>query len=248
MESIASADNKELDEKTWRQMELKVNDAGLGLTPSRAVVSPAYIAGVVAAFPFLPTSLQNDLKSEDGTSATFPGIVGSFRDEVTSLSAQLDSVIPIDSLFNKTNYVDKGCKLQESLQDRIYDKELQTFKNEVVQSMARNRKAIFVSTCSATGSAWLTVVPRREELRMQPAHFQAALCHRYYLDQPSIPTNLRCTCKRGAVIDGKGVHIQQFCAMEGMRSETHDSVARTIADIMRGAGCLVRTEHRVYMP
>ena len=111
--------------------------------------------------------------------------------------------------------------------------------------MARNRKAIFVSTCSATGSAWLTVVPRREELRMQPAHFQAALCHRYYLDQPSIPTNLRCTCKRGAVIDGKGVHIQQFCAMEGMRSETHDSVARTIADIMRGAGCLVRTEHRV---
>lgn len=245
VESIASEDNRVLDATTWRQMELRIKDGGLGLNASTSVISPAYIAGVVAAFPFLPEALQNDLRSEAGTSVQFPGIVESFRREVSEFNTKLQSAITIESLFARDNYANKGCKLQEALQDQIYDKELQTFKSEVMLSMSRNRKAIFLSTCSAAASAWLTVIPRREELRIPSAQFQAALCHRYHLDQPSIPTNLRCTCKRGAMIDVKGAHIQQFCGMDGLRSDTHDSVAHTLADIMRGAGCLVRTEQRV---
>ena len=57
------------------------HDGGLGLTPpARMVVSPAFIAGVVAAYSFLPEALQNDLKGEKGTS----DFVQSFREEVTS--------------------------------------------------------------------------------------------------------------------------------------------------------------------
>ena len=226
-------------------MELKNNDGGLGLTPARMVVSPAFIAGVVAAYPFLPEALQNDLKGEEGTSDTFPDFVQSFREEVTSLSSQLDFTITTDSLFARHNFADKGSKLQEALQDRIYDKELTSFKSEVLPTMSRTRKAIFVGTSTATASAWLTVIPNKDELRLQPEHFQAALCHRYHLDQPSICTNLRCSCKRGAIVDAKGAHFQQFCAMEGLRSDTHNAIAHTLANIMRGAGCLVRTEQRV---
>ena len=196
-------------------MGLKVNDGGLGLISSADVISPAYIAGIVAAFPSLPEALQDELRSDNGPPVVYPELVRAFRLEVQRIEERTYDRIPIASLFTNINYADKGGRLQESLQDKIYEKALHKFKQEVIPTMSKSRKAIYMSTCSQSASAWLTVVPHREELRMISEHFQAALCHRYHLDQPSISVNLRCTCKKGAIIDAKGVHIQQFCGLEG---------------------------------
>ena len=245
VESVTSLNKTPLDAKTWRQMGLKVNDGGLGLISSADVISPAYIAGIVAAFPSLPEALQDELRSDNGPPVVYPELVRAFKLEVQLIEERTYDRIPIASLFTNINYADKGGRLQESLQDKIYEKALHKFKQEVIPTMSKSRKAIYMSTCSQSASAWLTVVPHREELRMISEHFQAALCHRYHLDQPSISVNLRCTCKKGAIIDAKGVHIQQFCGLEGWRHDTHNVIAHVLANIMRGAGCIVRTEQRI---
>ena len=245
VESIVCVNNKVLDEKTWRQMGLKVNDGGLGLTPSVEVVLTAYIAGVVASYSHLPDDLQRDLRSTDGSSEVYPNLVSAFRSAVALIEGQIDTTIPIDSLFSNGNIADKGYRLQESLQDKVYDVELQKFKREVVPTMSKTRKKIYVGTASLTSAAWLAVVPHKEDLRMSSLLFQASLCRRYYLDQPTIGANLRCTCKKAAMIDPKGVHLQQFCGIDGFRTETHNALSHCVANVMRGAGCLVRTEQRI---
>jgi hypothetical protein len=161
------------------------------------------------------------------------------------IEGQIDTAIPIDSLFSNGNIADKGYRLQESLQDKVYDVELQKFKREVVPTMSKTRKKIYVGTASLTSAAWLAVVPHKEDLRMSSLLFQASLCRRYYLDQPTIGANLRCTCKKAAMIDPKGVHLQQFCGIDGFRTETHNALSHCVANVMRGAGCLVRTEQRI---
>ena len=160
----------------------------------------AYIAGVVASYSHLPDDLQRDLINTDGSSEVYPNLVSAFRSAVALIEGQIDTAIPIDSLFSNGNIADKGYRLQESLQDKVYDVELQKFKREVVPTMSKTRKKIYVGTASLTSAAWLAVVPHKEDLRMSSLLFQASLCRRYYLDQPTIGANLRCTCKKAAMI------------------------------------------------
>ena len=79
VESVTSLNKTPLDAKTWRQMGLKVNDGGLGLISSADVISPAYIAGIVAAFPSLPEALQDELRSDNGPPVVYPELVRAFK-------------------------------------------------------------------------------------------------------------------------------------------------------------------------
>ena len=229
---------------TWLQMMLKLDDGGLGLNPSLETAMAAYIAGMVAAFPFMPGTLKTELLQEPEKCQLYPKMIQTFTETVEAIEQYtLDQLhLAREYFFNADNYADKGMKLQANLQQKLYDQSLYQFETEVVPRMSNARKAIFTATRSMVASAWLIAIPHRQDLSMLADEFQSALCTRYNLDQPSILQNMRCPCKRNTMIDMKGHHISVGCAFTGKRTETHDNVKVTLYQIIRSAGHNARME------
>ena len=247
IDSMCCKEGSGVDEDTWLQMMLKHEDGGLGLNPSIETALAAYIAGMVAAFPYMPGTLKTELLQEAKQSHLYPNLVHTFTETVEAIEDYTKDELHLarEYFFNADNYADKGMKLQANLQQRLYDQTIVMFENDVVPRMSNARKAIFTGTRSMAASAWLTAIPHRQDLSMLPDEFQSALCYRYALDQPCILQNMRCPCKRNAVVDMKGHHISVGCAYTGKRTETHDSIRDTLHQIIGSAGHAARTEQRI---
>ena len=127
---------------TWLQMMLKLDDGGLGLNPSLETAMAAYIAGMVAAFPFMPGTLKTELLQEPEKCQLYPKMIQTFTETVEAIEQYtLDQLhLAREYFFNADNYADKGMKLQANLQQKLYDQSLYQFETEVVPRMSNNAR------------------------------------------------------------------------------------------------------------
>lgn len=226
----------------WSQCCLNVSDGGLGLRDTESVTPCAFVASVVECLPTVSEMLPNyvELFSADHAPSL---TVRQFRKSLRHIGRLANNVGSLASLqdvqqLHATAHDDDT--LQGLLQMHILARQLVVFRESLRDDS--HRLAWYTSICDGNAGRWLEVSPKSEHFSFSNAEFQALLCYRLYLSQPSFIPGSRCNCKSRPQLDALGHHIATGCGKGGFRNATHTAIQYAVKDLLSCSGIMARRE------
>ena len=132
---------------------------------------------------------------------------------------------------------------ERSLQGQFTDcfsiNRLRSFKEDLLEIQSPDKVARiswFEGQQDSDGNLWIEAIPKRHNHanKMSKKEFNAAMCLKYFLPQPSIAAHCRCAC--GIFPDAYGHHLAGGCRTGKDRHETHDTLKYTLRGVAQYAG------------
>ena len=159
----------------------------------------------------------------------------SFRDAVNRLhvlynNITLDTVLHLEKPKSKT--------LQKMFTDLQSKPRVQHFKDSIATDL--KHLAWFSGLQNADSGAWISAIPKTQQMVIHNEEYTVMFCYRFYLPQPHVTTNVR--CPGHGFVDPLGHHLITKCGHDGQRQVTHNAITHVIQRILSMNGIRSRYE------
>ena len=249
----------DLPEDVYDMMSHPINGGGLGFYNVEVVSSSAFVASLTGCLrkmfdpePFIHDMLMKGREYMQDKCGTLVH----FHDAVQELKLHDDPLTSFKKLFSMSYDRELGT-VQSQLMDHVMEKRLSDLRGRICSSTIdinqqgrlhsvpqhnRSRLYFFNSLRNKEAGAWLQATPKNTYLQLSNKQMNVALRHRYFLPQPCILPNTKCTCSGRPIVDRFGHHYIQGCGMHGFRTRSHDLLSLQLTQLLRYFGMDCRRE------
>lgn len=233
--------------RAWDQFRLKPENGGHGIAYYDDIAVAAFIASQVEFF-----------EAAFGARGNLAAICGNLPNMLLDLESNnpliqivqdackfIEEIDPTKTISVISQMKSSSSRsLQGQLTDILSGQRLKTFINKLESEREIARLAWFMAQQNSDGNYWIDQIPKRgdQQTIMTKKEFNAAMCSKYFLQQPTIPTDRLCAC--GKRPDVYGQHLIGGCAYGGDRQNTHDSIKFLVKSFLFWAGFFVTVEPR----
>jgi hypothetical protein len=246
---------QDLEDQTWMQCCLPVDEGGLGIGHMDDLKDAAYVSSVAVCLPMIQSHL-----SKMGRNITIQDLQQAADADLAEADADADCG-DIPTMLQQFHYSCQRFREQFTISDIVLAA-LQggkpTFQSKLSNILADIRKLDFKDRindstryvawmksleCSEAGM-WLSAIPKYHGNVLSNSEFRTSLCTRLFIEHSCIIRGSRCTCKNKPSLDPLGHHLMTGCNIEGCRTRTHDMLVLKINDMLRYCGQRTQLEEQ----
>ena len=224
------------------QFRLKPENGGHGVGFSEDVAIAAFVASNVEFFEAFNGARGNVTQVCGNLPTMFLDttcnhVIIQQVQQASALVHEIDNSKSLEFISQMRSSFERS--LQGQLTDCFSSNRLRSFKEEQLELQELDRVARiawFEGQQGSEGNLWIECVPKSNNNmnHMSRKEFNAAMCLRYFLLQPSIPTRCKCAC--GIFPDAYGHHLAGGCKTGKDRHETHDTLNYMLRGVVQYAG------------
>ena len=228
--------------RAWSQFRLKMDNGGHGIGFAEDVAVAAFVASNIEFFEAFNGARGNVADICGNLPQMFLDITcghGIIRQvqQAAALIHEVDNTKLLEVISQMRSSFERS--LQGQLTDCFSINRLRSFKEDLLEIQSPDKVARiswFDNQQDSDGNLWIEAIPKRHNNanKMSKKEFNAAMCFKYFLPQPSIATHCRCAC--GIFPDAYGHHLAGGCRTGKDRHETHDSLNYLVRGIAQYAG------------
>ena len=213
---------------------------GCGHVWAEDIADCAYAASVIASLAdiesankgFTAAVLRMLQEGHEGLHHQLPGPVR----QIAGTLLALDPAFPLEDYLLLPNR--ELRQLQSKFM--IPRREARRRQVEVIIAQDPKLQTIYESGKSAEARAWLDAIPKTPAMTMIGAEFRTALRNRCLVPHPQLSAIEKCAC--GRPMDRLSIHAQKCPESKELTNNTHDSVVRTLAELIRSCGSSCNVE------
>jgi hypothetical protein len=225
-------DVDDMSESSYDLSKLGLLQGGAGLCSPLDMISPAFVASIVASMSELQIAYP-EIKDilADGQSSL--PTVKAFHTAVAELTA-------IDKHLTVKNLLKVETRQIPKLQHILYRKVRESRRREFLASIEEDKEALVIVQSGSTsfGSAWVEAVPKTAAFVMAPPEFRTAMRNRLLVPHPQILPHMQCKCKAKEVVDVRGIHLQKCKLYATETNKTHDLLNLDLIEFHKCMGLL----------